>query len=176
MPVTVTLSKDEVRRCSQLALERWLEKLDSKDKPSYATGSQQGYLEHDLLADMRANFAEWAVAKYYGLSWNGGFTYPNSEHNTRKEIADVGANIEVRNRRKGDGTPVWDYDLVKGQILVACEVPDIKKPTEVTILGWLPMDECGNPNWKFIDQYNKVRYYVPSSELNDPETLKTPRR
>jgi hypothetical protein len=170
MPITVPLSKDEVRRCSQLALERWVEKLDSKDKPTYAVGAEAGYLEHDLLADIRANLAEWAVAKHYGLSWNGGFTYPNTEHNRRKVIADVGVNIEVRNRRKGDGTPVWDYDLVKGQTLVACEVPDIKKPREVIILGWLPMDECGNDEWKFV-QNGKTRYYVPSDALNHPDTL-----
>lgn len=171
MTVLVEIAPAEVRRLSQLALERWLEKVDSVDKASYAYGKRKGYLEHDLLASLRANLAEWAVAKHLRLGWNGGFTYPNSEHSRRKHIADVGQNLEVRNRRKGDGTPVWEYDLSKGQILVACEVTDIHNPNEVVILGWLPMDECGNPAWKFVTEDGGVVYYVPSEALRPIDTI-----
>jgi len=168
MEVTVTLTDDEVRRCASLAVERWTAKLESTDKESYAIGRKNGLLEHDLVNAVRANVTEWAVAKYYALPWNGGFTYPNSEHPRRKYLPDVGGNLEVRCRRTQDDFPMWDYDTKKDGIIVATEVVDDSTFQEVRIFGWLVMNECARPEWWYAPM---KRYYIPVAEFNDPATL-----
>ncbi len=65
----VRLSRDEVRVCTMLATERWLAKYGSVDRPNYAEGKKNGYLEHELLANVRANVSEWAVASLTDTAW-----------------------------------------------------------------------------------------------------------
>ena len=50
----VNLSKEEVRVCTLLAIERWLIKFGSKDKPNYAQGKADGRLEPEINANIRA--------------------------------------------------------------------------------------------------------------------------
>lgn len=166
--ITVVLTEAEIRRCTYLAVERWLQKRDSKDKESYAIGRKNKYLEHDLLNDVRANVSEWAVAKHYALGWNGGFTYPNSEHGRRRYLPDVGTNVEVRTRRTGGEFAFWDYEVNKEGYAVFTEVVDDNTFEEIRIVGWLPIEDCGKP--EYFDNGNK-RFYVPTEALNDPESL-----
>jgi len=157
--ITVHLTKEEVHQCVDAAKHRWMGKWGSIDKPSYA-GNNKKYLEHDLLASLRAAVTEWAVAKYLHQVWGGQITYPNSEHNHRKNLPDVGTDIEVRSRRTRDGVPVWEKDIQARKILVGTEVVDDTTFSEVRIFGYLPMLEVPE-----VGEYFENRYYVPPSEF-----------
>lgn len=167
-PVVVTLSERMRRQCAILGVERWVAKKDSTDKDSYAEGRKNGYLEHDLLNDVRANISEWAVAQHYAQAWNGGVTYDNEQHGRRRYLPDVGTNLEVRTRRTGGEFGFWAYETEKEGYAVFTEVVNDITFEQVRILGWLPITECANPEW--WDKDNK-RFYVPLSALNDPRTL-----
>lgn len=167
----VTLSTADVRRCTYLAVERWVEKIGSKDKESYAIGRKNKYLEHDMLNSIRANVSEWAVAKQFGLVWNGGITYDNSDHESRRYLPDVGDTtfpVEVRTRRTGGEFGFWKYDLDKKGRVVFTEVLDDNTFLEVKLIGWLPIEECGVPEW--WDE-GMGRYYVPESEMRSMDTF-----
>ena len=98
--------------CTHPAIERWMEKKGSVDKPNYAKGKANGVLEHELLANVRANICEWAVAKHYNLSWNYPL-YPNDIHKDRKDLPDVGIDGEVRSIRTQTSIPFWSKDINK---------------------------------------------------------------
>ena len=132
MSILVTLSKDEVRLCAMLAIERWLIKYGSSDKLSYAQGKTAGHLEHDLNAEVRSMAAEWAAAKHFKVAWNVP-CYPNSEHPNRKDLPDVGNNGEVRTVRTRDSIPYWDKD--RGKIIIGCKVVDSDYYSKVEIYG-----------------------------------------
>ena len=130
----VTLSKDEVRVCTLLAIERWLTKFGSKDKPNYAQGKADGKLEPEINANIRANVCEWAVAKQYNLGWNTPW-YPNALHTKRYSISDVGSNIEVRSIRTQTSIPFWDKD--KDKIIIGTKCLDTEYYSEVEIFGYI---------------------------------------
>lgn len=130
----VELSKDEVRVCSQLAIERWLGKWDSVDRPNYAQGKTNGKLEPELLAIIRANVCEWAVAKMYNIGWNVPW-YPNELHPVRQHISDVGWQCEVRSVRTANAVPFWTKDL--GKLLIAAKCLDEVKYSQVFVFGHL---------------------------------------
>lgn len=132
MSIVVKLSKDEVRLCAMLAVERWLIKYGSADKTSYAHGKITGQLEHNLNAEVRSIAAEWAVAKHFKIAWNVP-CYPNSEHPNRKDLPDVGNDGEVRTIRTRNSIPYWAKD--KGKIIIACKVTDLNYYSEVEIFG-----------------------------------------
>jgi len=133
----ITLSQEEVRVCTSLAVERWLTKYGSQDQPNYAKGKAEGRLEHELLANIRANVSEWAVAKAYDLPWNVPW-YPNELHTNRKHIADVGK-YEVRTIRTADAIPFWKKDL--GRRIYGTKVLDTEYYSQVQIYGWFEAGE-----------------------------------
>ena len=128
----VTLGQDEVRVCTMLATERWLTKFGSVDKPNYAAGKVAGRLEHELLANIRANISEWAAAKVYNVSWNLPW-YPNALHPTRKDISDVGKIGEVRTVRTRDAIPFWNKDF--GKMIIGTKILDEDYYTSVEVYG-----------------------------------------
>ena len=132
MSVFITLTKDEVRLCSILAVERWLIKWGSVNKLSYAQGKENGVLEHDLNANVRSITAEWAVAKHFGVVCSVP-VYPNSDHPTRKDLPDVSHNGEVRTVRTRTSIPYWEKD--RGKLLIGCKVIDADYYSEVEIFG-----------------------------------------
>ena len=131
MGIVVHLSEKEVRVCAQLGMERWLMKFGSQDKPNYAEGKKAGRLEPELLANVRANVSEWAVAKQYNLPWNVPW-YPNELHTLRKNIADVG-DYEVRTIRTQSAIPFWEKDA--GRTIVGAKVLDDEYYSLVEIYG-----------------------------------------
>lgn len=133
----VNLTKDEVRVCTSLAVERWLTKFSSQDKPNYAEGKKAGWLEPELLANVRANVSEWAVAKQYDLSWNVPW-YPNELHTRRKNISDVGQ-FEVRTIRTRAAVPFWEKDA--GRIIYGTKILDEDYYSTVEIYGWFEADK-----------------------------------
>ena len=132
MGIIVNLSKDEVRVCAQLGMERWLTKFGSKDRPNYAEGKKAGRLELELNANIRANVSEWAVAREYNLPWNVPW-YPNEYHGRRSGIVDVG-NFEVRTIRTSNGIPFWKKD--EGYLIFGTKVLDEEYFSQVEIYGW----------------------------------------
>lgn len=127
----VNLSQEEVRVCTMLAVERWLTKFGSVDRPNYAEGKKSGRLEPELNANIRANVSEWAVAKHYNLSWNVPW-YPNALHPIRKDISDVG-DFEVRTIRTQGAIPFWNKDT--GRIIIGTKVLDEEYYSTVEIYG-----------------------------------------
>ena len=145
----VNLSKDEVRACADIALNRWLMKWDSIDRPNYA-GENKAKLEPEIAANVRSIVAEYAVAKLYKKPLIFPF-YPNEEHPFRKDIADVGVNIEVKSIRTKDEIPVFPKDIRPGFLLVGARVLDRDYYSEVEVFGWLPM-EAMRDEWKYAPE------------------------
>lgn len=158
MGLIVQLSQAEVRVCSLLAIERWLTKFGSEDRPNYASGKKFGKLEPEINANIRANVAEWAVARQYNLAWNVPW-YPNELHKQRKNIPDVG-NFEVRTVRTQPAIPFWKKDA--GRIVYGVKVLDEEYFSLVEIYGWFEAS-------KFMDEtyYDKDidGWRVPIDEL-----------
>lgn len=134
----VELTKDQVRVCTMLAVEKWLQKWESTDKPNYAEGKRQGYLEHDLNASIRANVCECAVSVHYNTTWNVPF-WPNELHARRNALPDVGAKTEVRNVRTQDSIPFWKKD--GGKIIVGTKVLDEDHYSKIEIYGHINADD-----------------------------------
>jgi hypothetical protein len=140
----VTLDKDEVRVATILAVERWLAKFGSTDKPNYAKGKIDGKLEHELLSNIRANVCEWAVAKQYNQSWNVPW-YPNSLHPQRKALADVGVNYEVRSIRTQTSIPFWQKDI--NNYIFGAKVLDTEYYSEVEVYGHISPTNYMTDEW-----------------------------
>jgi hypothetical protein len=130
--VIVNLTKDEVRVCTLLAVERWLTKFGSVDRPNYAEGKKAGRLEPEINANIRANVAEWAVARAYNLQWSVPW-YPNELHPQRKDIPDVGSNLEIRTVRTQNSIPFWKKD--SGKTIIGVKVLDEEYYSQVQIYG-----------------------------------------
>jgi len=134
----VNMTQEEVRTCTLMAMQRWMEKFGSVDRPNYSAGKKEGKLEHELLANIRANICEWAVAKVYNLSWNMPW-YPNDLHPKRKNLSDCGTNVEVRSVRTQDAIPFWNKD--KGKWIVGTKVLDPEYYTQVEVFGRIFADD-----------------------------------
>lgn len=145
----IQLTKDEVRVCTLLAVERWLTKFGSQDRPNYAAGKRLGKLEPEINANIRANVAEWAVARAYNLQWSVPW-YPNEYHKQRKNIPDVG-DVEVRTVRTQDSIPFWKKDA--GRTIIGTKVLDEEYYSQVEIFGQFKADDYMNDVYldKFID-------------------------
>lgn len=166
--VTVHLEEPEIRVCVDLAVSRWLIKKNSVDRPNYAAGKAAGLLEHELLANIRANISEYAVAKYTGYTWTTPF-YLNADHPKRMDHPDVGIDIEVRTLRTRAEVPIWDKDVKKDAFVVCTQVTDPDYYTTVEILGFIEAAECPNhPEWLWdVD----TSYRVPIDSLQHIDKL-----
>jgi len=161
--VIVKLSKEEVRACADIALNRWMMKWGSIDRPNYA-GDNKQYIETEIDANVRTIIAEYAVAKLYKQSFTFPF-YPNEEHLYRKDIAEVGRNVEVKSIRTKDEIPVFPKDIREGWLLVGARVLDRDYYSEVEVYGWLPMEEIPNHDeWKYAPEGS---WRIPLTEFND---------
>jgi len=144
-----------------IAVERWLLKKESKDRPNYAAGKTAGLLEHDLLANIRANVVEYSAAKLYGVTWTFPW-YPNEQHPRRKDHPDIHTNVEVRAVRTRTEIPVWQKDVDKKAIICGGKVLDDTYFSEVEIYGHIPARDAVRQEW-FDTQSNCWR--VPINEL-----------
>jgi hypothetical protein len=157
----VDLSQEEVRVCTMLATERWLAKFGSTDKPNYAQGKADGKLEHELLANVRANICEWAVAKQYNQSWNVPW-YPNALHPQRKSLPDVGNNYEVRSVRTQNSIPFWDKD--KDNYIFGAKVLETDYYSKVEVYGYVEPTKYMTDEW--YDSYISG-WRVPVTEFKE---------
>jgi hypothetical protein len=146
---TVKMTKDDVRRCANMAVELWIEKFGSEDRPNYAQGKKDGLLQHDMVSNTRTIVAEMAVAKATNNSLNYP-VYENYLHPVRKHLADVGPNLEVRTVRTRGEVPVWSKDADK--VIVGCYVPDDRFFSEVEVYGWVRANDVIGKE-EFSDPY-----------------------
>jgi hypothetical protein len=137
LAVIIQLTQAEVRVCTLIAVERWLIKFGSEDRPNYATGKKLGKLEPEINANIRANVGEWAVARHYNVAWNMPW-YPTDLHKVRKNIPDVG-DIEVRTIRTQNAIPFWKKDA--GRTIVGAKVLDVEYYSLVEIYGKFQADD-----------------------------------
>ena len=137
MAVIIQLTQAEVRVCTLIAVERWLIKFGSEDRPNYATGKKLGKLEPEINANIRANVGEWAVARHYNIAWNMPW-YPTDLHKVRKNIPDV-VDIEVRTIRTQNAIPFWKKDA--GRTIVGAKVLDVEYYSLVEIYGKFQADD-----------------------------------
>jgi hypothetical protein len=144
-----------------LATERWLAKFGSTDKPNYAQGKADGKLEHELLANVRANICEWAVAKQYNQSWNVPW-YPNALHPQRKSLPDVGNNYEVRSVRTQNSIPFWDKD--KDNYIFGAKVLETDYYSKVEVYGYVEPTKYMTDEW--YDSYISG-WRVPVTEFKE---------
>lgn len=140
--------------CADMALNRWMMKWGSIDRPNYTDKSK---LEPEIAANIRSIAAEYAVAKLYKLPHVVPF-YPNNEHYYRKNIPDVLNNVEVRTIRTKDAIPVWKKDQRPGLVIVGTYVIDKDYYSEVEVYGWINVDDCFKPEW----------YYKPEDSYRVP--------
>lgn len=159
----VMLTQEEVRVCTMLATERWLTKFGSIDKPNYAQGKLAGRLEHELLANIRANVSEWATAKCFNETWSVPW-YPNELHLKRKDLSDVGQITEVRTVRTRDAIPFWNKDLNK--VLVGTKILDEEYYTKVEVYGSIAPMQYAKPIYR---DENIDGWRVPVSEFGERE-------
>ena len=158
----INLSKEEVRLCADMALNRWMMKWGSTDRPNY-DGENKKKLEPEIAANVRAIVAEYAVAKHYKLPHVVPF-YPNNEHYFRKEIPDVLNNIEVRTVRTRDAIPVWKKDNRPHLMIVGTHVIDKDYYSEVDVYGWIAAEECFKKEWYWAPEDS---YRVPKEAFSD---------
>lgn len=145
MSSIVTLDISEVRTIAHVAMERWLTKYGSVDRPNYA-GDNKRFLEPEIAANVRSCVAEYAVAKLLRQPWVFPW-YPNSEHWYRKDFPDVGSNIEVKTVRTRTDFPVFRKDIREGMYLVGARVTDEDFYTEVEVFGYMPITEAARDEW-----------------------------
>lgn len=168
MSVIVALEDAEVRMCLDIAVNRWMMKVSSKNKPNYEEGKKAGKLEHQLVNDLRSILTEYAVAKYYALPHTLPF-YVNSEHPRRVDHPDVGENIEVRTLRTAVEVPIWQKDVNKSAVVVAGRVVDMDNPREVELYGWIHSRFATQPQWWFDEEQD---WRVPVSALEEVDSLR----
>lgn len=162
MSKIVKLSKEEVRACADVALNRWMMKWGSVDRPNYA-GDNKAKLEPEIAANVRTIVAEYAVAKLYKQSFTFPF-YTNEEHPFRKDIADVGTNIEVKSIRTRDEIPVFPKDIRPGWLLVGARVQDRDYYSEVEVFGWIKMEDVQRDEWLYAPEGS---WRIPLDQFSD---------
>ena len=158
----VNLNKEEVRACADIALNRWMMKWGSIDRPNYA-GDNKAKLEPEVSANIRTIVAEYAVAKLYKMPLTFPF-YPNEEHPFRQHIPDVGSNVEVKSVRTRDEIPVFPKDIKPGRLLVGARVLDRDYYSQVEVYGWLRMEDVQRDEWKYAPEGS---WRIPLNEFND---------
>ena len=158
----VHLSKEEVRACADIALNRWMMKWGSTDRPNY--GAENKYkLEPEVSSNVRSIVAEYAVSKLYKLPMVFPF-YPNEEHSFRKNYPDVLPCLEVKSVRTRKEIPVFPKDIREDVVIIGVKVLDGDYYSEVEVYGWLMAEDCTRPEWKDPDENS---WRIPLTAFNE---------
>jgi hypothetical protein len=128
------------------------------NQPGYWTIPQNKNLHEWLANDAEAIGSEWAVAKYFNLSFN-----PFEQKG--KRIADVGKNLEVKWTSYANGQLIiYEYDRVDDvAILVTGKSPDYY------IAGWIPVAMAQKPRYRHTKQ---PTWWVTQLNLQPIENLR----
>jgi hypothetical protein len=145
----ITLEPWEYRRACDVGIGRCVENWGKPDAEHYGDRSR---MEDDRTAHVAAAICELAVAKMLNRYWHG--------HVWKKGVKgpDVGASIEVRRVKTGNGVAVRRTDAGRFVIAARAIAPEF---TEVEVLGYVKADdalmECPDgESW----------FYWPISRLN----------
>jgi len=171
MSQIVKLSQAEVRACADIALNRWMMKFGSIDRPNYA-GDNKKFLEPEIAANVRTIVAEYSVAKLYKQPLVFPF-YPNEEHSFRKHFPDVMPNYEVKSIRTRDAIPVFPKDIEKSGLLIGVRVLDRDYYSEVEVYGWIRVEEAAKPEWYYEPEGS---WRVPLDAFSDTVPTSSPQQ
>lgn len=129
----VALEPWEYEAAYCVGIRRFVANWEKPDAAHY----NRAAMEEDRNAQPASAICEIAVAKYVGKFWVGG-VWHKSDHFRYRSLADVGANIEVRRVRTGNGVPVRRTDA--GKIVWGARLVDAEF-RRVEILGFVVADE-----------------------------------
>lgn len=160
MSQMVEMTQAEVRFCADLALNRWMMKFGSEDRPNYKEDSRK---EPEIAANTRSIVSEFAVAKLWKLPHVLPF-YENNEHYYRKNIPDVLPNLEIRTLRTFDAIPVWEKDRRSGLLIVGTHVHDRHYYSKVEVFGWRSAETCYEDKWYYEPEKS---WRIPREDFND---------
>tara|TARA_B100001245_G_C22868045_1_gene417487 strand:- start:41 stop:541 length:501 start_codon:yes stop_codon:yes gene_type:complete len=159
--VNVKLESWEYEWALHVGARRYIENWSKTDARHY----DRNRMEDDRTASAAACVAELAVAKLTNQYW-GGHVWPGNRHETYKDMADVGHNIEVRRVRTSNNAAVRRRQLDKGLVLfVVRPIPPEFRTADV--LGWIDHDEAwekGEPS-KYAPENTRV---IAEDYLNPP--------
>lgn len=135
-PVIVQLESWEYAHAADVGIRRFTANWGKPDAPHY----DRTRMEDDRTAQVAAAVCELAVAKHTNRFWSG-HVWHWTEHDTYRNVPDVGKNIEVRRIRTGKDAAVRKHQVGKGLFLWAAK-PFAPEFTAVEMGGWLKYDEA----------------------------------
>lgn len=135
----IILTSWEYEWASHVGARRYVANWQRQNAPHY----DPSRMEDDRTAQVAACVAELAVARYINQYWSG-HVWHASEHSRYKDLADVGAQIEVRRLRTKESAAVRKRQVGKGLVLFVAK-PILPELREVIIYGGLNYDQA----WEF---------------------------
>jgi hypothetical protein len=163
--VIVKMLPTEIKASKVLAELLAEEKKSSQNTDNYQRGVDAGALLPDVEAATRSNLAECAVAYLLKESWNMPL-YSNRLHYIRKNIPDVGSDIDVKSLRTDFRLPVIEKD--RGRRIYGCHVSEDYETVE--ILGWIHSVDAMKPEF-YVEERKFKGYRVPLDKLNPSPPL-----
>lgn len=160
--VLVKLSQEVIDAVTTIAQRRNAE--------NRAAGQADGLVDHakgSIAVDVEGALGEYAVARAFGLEWDGAFKDYDSWQAWRSDGHDV-SGLEVRTTRHANGRLIvqpWNDDE-KPYVLVV-----LRSDTEADVVGWCwgfqaKQDHYWRHNWP------RPTYAVEQSALSNIEDLK----
>lgn len=128
----VTLQPWEYEHASQVGIARFTRNWVRNDASHY----DRERMEDDRTAQFAATACELAVAKATNRYWHA-HVWDVRDHDRYKQLADVGANIEVRRCRTRDAVAVRRSDA--GKVVFAARTLD-DEFRRVEVIGWVEAD------------------------------------
>lgn len=158
----VELEPWEYEWVSHVGARRYIENWSKVD----ATHYDRKRMEDDRTAQVAAAACELAVAKWTNSYWSG-HVWPAGDHERRKNIPDVGTNIEVRRLRTRETAALRRKQLGKNLVLFVAKplMPEIRA---VEIYGWIMYDK----GWTLADPAD---YDPEGTRLLQPHHLRLDR-
>lgn len=160
-PITIHLETWEYEHASNVGIRRYTANWSKKDAPHY----KKEHMEDDRTASVAGAVCELAVAKFTNRYWHAHIWHA-TEHNTFRNLPDVGRNIEVRRIRTRKKAAVRRHQLGSGLVLWAAEAiaPEFR---EVTLYGWLKYDDAWEMGQPAVYDPDNTRT-IQVEQLNDP--------
>jgi hypothetical protein len=131
----VELEPWEYEWVAHVGARRYIENWGKLDAAHY----DRSRMEDDRTAQVAAAACELAVAKWTNSYWSG-HVWKAVDHERRKNLPDVGKNIEVRRLRTRETAALRKSQLAKNLVLFVAKpvMPEIRA---VEIYGWIMYDK-----------------------------------
>jgi|MDSW01.2.fsa_nt_gb hypothetical protein len=128
-PSMIKIQPWEYEYAYHIGIRRFTENWGRQDASYY----DRSKMEEDRNAQAAAALCELAVAKYLNQYWHASI-WRASAHNSYKQLADVGEDIEVRRVRTAKGVTVRKKDLGKRVWGAACADSEFRR---IKLLGYI---------------------------------------